>query len=304
MNTVCLVLQTAVAVGLAPLVSGLIRKVKNSVRMRRGAPVLQPYYNLAKLMAKGEVISETTSWIFFVTPYIVLSAMIAALFLVPVFGSPISAFFVGDALTLFFLLALSRFFLALAGLDAGSAFGGMGSSREMFISSLVEPVAVTAIAVVGWQSGSLNVQAIASNTATSFSGVLASAALFFVILAETSRVPVDNQETHLELTMIHEAMILEYSGKSLGLLEWAAHIKQFILFSLLACILWPLPTLLGAGPVLFAAGFFLGKVFLCAVLVAFVEIALAKMRLFRVVDFMAFGFALSLLALVAYGLGR
>lgn len=304
MNTALLVLQTAAAIGFAPLVSGFIKKTKNSLRMRRGAPVLQPYYNLVKLMAKGEVISETTSWIFLAAPYVVLSAMIAALFLVPVFGSPVSASFMGDALTLFFLLALGRFFLALAGLDAGSAFGGMGSSREMFISSLVEPVAVTAIAVVGWQSGSLNLQAIASSTAMSFSGVLASGALFFVILAETSRVPVDNQETHLELTMIHEAMILEYSGPSLGLLEWAAHIKQFILFSLLACILWPFDAAHAAGPSFFGAGFFLGKVFLCAALVAFVEMAVAKMRLFRVVDFMAFGFALSLLALVVYGLGR
>ena len=302
MKIAVLFLQTIFAVICSPLVSGFIKKIKNSLRMRIGAPVLQPYYNLKKYMKKEEVISEHTTFIFRIAPYIVLSSLITALFLVPVFHSPVSAYWMGDALALFFILALARFFLALAALDAGSAFGGMGSSREMFISSLVEPVAITALSVVALRAGSFNIQEIQAYSSMSVSNIIASAALFMVIIAETSRIPVDNQETHLELTMVHEAMLLEYSGRSLALLELAAHIKQFILFSLLACILWPLSIGIGDGctRVVFAAGFFMFKVMACAVLTGIVEIALAKMRLFRVIDFMGFGFLLSLLALIAH----
>ncbi len=302
MDIFILLIQVILAVLISPLLSGFIRKVKNSLRMRVGAPVLQPYYDIAKYMAKEEVVSETTSWIFRLAPFVVLGSMISALFLVPVFGTGISLFSMGDVLVLFFILALGRFFLALASLDAGGAFGGMGSSREMFISSLAEPVAIVALVVVGLRGGSLDLQNIQSNAAVSFSSFIAVGALFFVILAETSRVPVDNQETHLELTMVHEAMLLEYSGPSLGLLSWAAHIKQFLLFSLVSLIILPVPFGWFGAPV-FGFVFFAAKLAFIAVFVSFTEIALAKMRLFRVVDFMGFGLVLSFLAFVLYGSG-
>ncbi len=302
MDTLILLFQVALAILVSPLLSGFIRKIKNSLRMRKGAPLLQPYYNIAKYMSKDEVVSETTSWIFRCAPVVVLSAVITALFLVPMFGTKVSLFPMGDALALFFILSLGRFFLALAALDAGSAFGGMGSSREMFISSLAEPVAVTVFAVVGLQSGFLDLRQISLGAFTSFSTVIATAALFFVVMAETSRIPIDNQETHLELTMIHEAMILEYSGPSFGLLELAGHIKQFLFYSLLGLVFLPWPGLVAMSPVL-QTSFFVVKICIIAVFVSFVEIALAKMRLFRVVDFMGFGLALSFLALVIYAMG-
>jgi len=302
MDIFILLIQVVLAILVSPLLSGFIRKVKSSLRMRIGAPVLQPYYDIAKYMAKEEVISETTSWIFRLTPFVVLSAMISALFLVPVFGTGISLFSMGDVIVLFFILALARFFLALAALDSGSAFGGMGSSREMFISSLAEPVVITVMVVVGLRGGSLDLQYINRGAVFSFSSIIALSALFFVILAETSRVPVDNQETHLELTMVHEAMLLEYSGPSLGLLTWASHIKQFLLFSLASLIFLPVPFGWFDAPVFSFIIFFIKMVFI-AMFVSFTEMALAKMRLFRVVDFMGFGLVLSFLAFVLYGLG-
>ncbi|HQP91809.1 MAG TPA: NADH-quinone oxidoreductase subunit H [Candidatus Omnitrophota bacterium] len=302
MDILIIIFQVVLAVLVSPLLSGFIKKVKNIIRMRRGAPVFQPYYNLAKYMSKDEVVSETSSWIFQLTPFVVSGAVICALFLVPLFGTKISLFPMGDVLALFFIMGLARFFLALSALDTGSAFGGMGSSREMFISGLAEPVAISAVAVAGLQGGSLDLGRIGFCAFTSFSSLIAVSALFFVILAETSRVPVDNQETHLELTMIHEAMILEYSGPSLGLLELAAHIKQFLFYSLAALLFFPVSFGWYEAPVL-AIFLFVAKIIFMALFVSFMEIALAKMRLFRVVDFMGFGLALSILSLVVRGLG-
>ncbi len=300
-----LLLQAGVAVLAAPLVSGFIRRVKNSLRMRRGAPLIQPYYNIAKYMAKEEVVSKDTSWIFRWTPVVVLGSTLAALMFIPVFSFSLSAPGMGDVLMLFFLFSLGRFFLALAGLDAGSAFGGMGSSREMFIASFVEPVAVLAVAVVAGHSSSLEGEEMARSMGMSFSGMMAAVALFMVVLAETSRIPVDNQETHLELTMIHEAMLLEYSGPSLAILETAAHTKQLIWFSLLGAILWPWP-MGGSSEMSFAAAraaFFVLKIILCAIIVGLTEIGLAKMRLFRITDFLGLAFLFSVMALVISSLG-
>ncbi|MDD5137403.1 MAG: NADH-quinone oxidoreductase subunit H [Candidatus Omnitrophica bacterium] len=305
MKASLLLLQAGIAVLGAPLVSGFIRKVKNALRMRQGASLGQPYYNIAKYMAKEEVVSEATSWIFRWTPSIVLGSTVAALMFVPVFSFSLSASGMGDVLTLFFLFSLGRFFLALAGLDAGSAFGGMGSSREMFIASFVEPVAILSVAVVAGHSASPQGGLMACSMGMSFSGMVAAAALFMVVLAETSRIPVDNQETHLELTMIHEAMLLEYSGPSLAMLETAAHTKQLIWFSLLGAILWPWPVGSSAAlsDIAAAAAFFVLKIVLCAVIVGLTEVSLAKMRLFRVADFLGLSFLFSVLALVISGLG-
>jgi formate hydrogenlyase subunit 4 len=289
MNYVYLFLQVIFICALAPLLSGVIKRLKNNLRMRQGASIFQPYYNLAKYFRKEEVVSEYSSWIFRITPYIVLSASITGLFLVPVLSSGLSLNHMGDFFLLLFILSLGRFFLGLAGLDTASSFSGMGSSREMFISSLAEPVAFLAIFSLALIRGSTDLSLLSSSGVFKFSPVVAGLAFFLVTIAETSRIPVDNQETHLELTMVHEAMVLEYSGRSLGLLEFAAYIKQAIFFSLIANVFMPFGL---TGPI------YLVKISLICLVIAVVEVSLAKMRLFRVVDFISFALFLSIVALV------
>jgi len=295
MNIIFTLLQVFLLLALAPLVSGFITKIKNNLRMRQGASILQPYYNLNKLFAKGEVISLNASWVFRCAPFIVFGALFAALFFVPGFVSVEQS---GDFLVLIFLFGLGRFFLSLAGLDTASAFGGMGSSREMFISGLAEPVIFLAIFALSLQYGSTNLLVLNNLHPFSIAGLTASGALLMVILAETSRLPVDNQETHLELTMIHEAMILEYSGRRLGLIELSAYLKQLIWFILLANIIFPvsIPSGSDVWQLLFWAAVFIGRVFVLGVLIAFFEVSIAKMRLLRVTDFFTFAIALAFIA--------
>ncbi|OGF47619.1 MAG: hypothetical protein A2452_07520 [Candidatus Firestonebacteria bacterium RIFOXYC2_FULL_39_67] len=289
-----MLLQVILIIILAPLMSGLIKKIKNNARMRKGAPILQPYYNLAKLIKKDETISKDTSYIFKVTPYIVLTASIAAAFLTPFFFPGVRLFGIGDVFVIVFIFGLGRFFIALAGLDAGSAFGGMGSSREMFISALAEPALLTALFAASLNAGGSGIGSLmASGAVFKVSMLCAGLAFYFVLLAETSRVPVDNQETHLELTMIHEAMILEYSGKSLAMIELGGYIKQIILISLLANIFIP-----GSGWDLYIV-----KLFVVLVVTALLEVFMAKMRLFRAVDFLIFSFILSFAAVIAVVMG-
>jgi len=284
-----IILQLIFFIAAAPLLSGLISKIKNNIRMRKGQGILQPYYNLAKLFLKREVISETASWIFRAAPFVVLASMLVSALLIPVFVSRSPVNQAGDFLALIFIFALGRFFLSLAALDAGSSFGGMGSSREMFISSLVEPAFCLAIFAVSLQSGSTDISSLNSGNVISVSSIVAAITLFLVTIAETSRIPVDNQETHLELTMVHEAMILEYSGRSLALIEMASYIKQMILFLLIARIVFPAYLAVG--------------IFIIAVVVALVEVSVAKMRLFRVADFLGLAFVLGVVASVCAILG-
>lgn len=285
----------------APFFSGYIKKIKNVVRMRRGEPVLQPYRNIFKLLGKKEeVVSEQASWLFKAAPYVVFASSASALLLVPFTGVGADFGGVGDIVALLFILALGRFFTALAGMDTGSAFGGMGSSREMFISSLAEPAALVSFLVLALRSGSTSFAAIAGNGVFSASSLTAGFALFIVAIAETSRVPVDNQETHLELTMVHEAMVLEYSGRSLAVMEYASHIRQLVWFSLIAGTILPLPQAAGFGPALAAAAasLFAVKLLALAAIMAVTEVSLAKMRLFRVPDLLMFGFVAALASAV------
>ncbi|MDD5254810.1 MAG: NADH-quinone oxidoreductase subunit H [Candidatus Omnitrophica bacterium] len=293
-----LLIQTAFIIALAPLVSGFIRKLKDILRMRRGASIFQPYYNFAKLLKKDEVVSRNSSWIFAAAPVVVLASSVAACLLLPVSGIRVSAGVMGDMLALFFILALGRFFLALAGLDTASAFGGMGSSREMFISSILEPAAFVSLFVLSMNCGSTAAAALAGTQALRASTVVAGAAFFMVVLAETSRIPVDNRETHLELTMVHEAMVLEYSGRPLALIELAGHIKQAVLFVILGWFFFPA----AAGFSWRALAFFAGMS-VTGLAIALIEISLAKMRLFRVVDFGSFAFFIALLAAVFASMG-
>ncbi len=290
MKTIFIFTQVLSLIAVSPLISGIIRKIKNNIRMRKGAGIFQPYYNLAKLFGKEEVVSDNTSWIFRAAPFVVIASSICALCLVPVFAPTVSFNLMGDFLALIFILALGRFFIALAGLDAGSAFGGMGSSREMFISTFAEPVALLSVFAVSLNAGSTNLAAVSAVHGLRLSSVVAAISLFIVTIAETSRIPIDNQETHLELTMIHEAMVLEYSGKSLALIELASHIKQVLFFSIIASVVIPWGNLaLKMAAIMIA--------------VSLLEVSVAKMRLFRAVDFLSFAFVLSVMAVIISAAG-
>jgi formate hydrogenlyase subunit 4 len=273
--------------------------------MRRGQSILQPYYNLAKLFFKGEVVSGTASWIFRITPIVVLSSTLTAAALIPlfIFSSPMRQ--AGDFLAIVFIFALGRFFLALSALDTGSPFGGMGSSREMFISSLAEPALCMVIFSVFLQFGSTDISAFSGAHAVSVSSLVAALALFLITAAETSRIPVDNQETHLELTMVHEAMVLEYSGRSLAFIEMASYVKQMIFFFLIAQIIFPvaLPVFNSLAQMVLWILWYPARIIIIAISVALVEVSVAKMRLFRVADFLGFAFVLGMIAVICAMLG-
>lgn len=294
-----IILQIILFILTAPLLSGLITKVKNNLRMRKGQSIFQPYYNLSKLFFKDEIISETASWIFRITPFVVFSSTLVAAILIPAFIFTTPTYKIGDFLVLVFIFALGRFFLALSALDTASFFGGMGASREMFISSLVEPAFCMVIFAISLRFGSTDISAFSGARAITVSSVVAALALLLISLSETSRIPVDNQETHLELTMVHEAMVLEYSGRSLALIEVASYIKQMIFFFLIAQIIFPIGLPSGnLAQILFWFLWYLARLGIIAIIVALVEVSVTKMRLFRVADFLGFAFVLGVIATV------
>jgi formate hydrogenlyase subunit 4 len=305
-------LQGLVALGLAPGVVGLVRWLKARLQSRRGAPPWQPYRELRKLFAKEVVVSTSASWLFRVAPYVVFASTAAAAFLVPFLAVPRPLDAVGDLLVLVYLLLLGTVFLALAGLDPGSAFGGMGSSREMTVAALAEPTIALAIFALALSAGSTNLGQIVARTladpATALSPghLLAFAALFVVMLAENGRLPVDNPATHLELTMIHEAMAIEYSGRYLALVEWAAALKLLVFFSLLANLFvpWGVAAALTPGALAVAAVSVVVKFGLLAVAIAVFETRVAKLRLFRVPELLSVSFVLALLAVTSSFLAR
>ena len=306
---ILVLMQIIVLLAVSPFLVGLIRKVKARLQCRRGASVFQPYRDLVKLFRKQPVVSTTTSWIFTVTPYLLFASTLAAGLLVPVFASKTPLSFAGNIIALVYLLALGTFFLILAGLDAGSAFGGMGSSREAIVASLTEPAMILSIFAIALTAGSTNLSTIVHKTALlediatdPSPRLMALAALFIVALAETGRVPVDNPATHLELTMIHEAMILEYSGRYLALVEWAAGLKLLVFLTLVANVFAPWGIATTGEPVALGIGLatYLMKVSGLAVLIGVLESMFAKLRLFRVTDLLGVAFILALLGLVFF----
>jgi formate hydrogenlyase subunit 4 len=308
MTALGIILQTLLLLALAPFLSGCIKNWKAKLQNRRGPRVWQPYLDLVKFLRKDMVISEHASWIFRATPYVLFLSTLLAGLMLPLITTwaPMNLF--GGALAFVGLLALGRFFLALGGLDPASAFGGMGSSREMTISALAEPALMLALfttAIAAGCSTNLTVMLLASHGATwtllNPAHVLAFAALFIVLLAETGRIPVDNPATHLELTMIHEAMILEYSGRYLALIEWSASIKQLILMALLVNIFFPVGIATDFGPASLALSllWFVVKLLALAGAVVLVETTNAKLRLFRVPDLLSAAFVLATLALLS-----
>lgn len=304
--------QLVLLLALAPLVSGCVRNWKAKLQNRRGAPVWQPYLDLAKFLRKDMVISEHASWLFRFTPFLLFVSTLLAGLMMPLLTAqaPLSLF--GGALALIGLLALGRFFLALAGLDPASAFGGMGSSREMTIAAVAEPALMLALFTIAIEAGSTNLSQMVlaaqspAWTLLNPAHLLAFAALFIVLLAETGRIPVDNLSTHLELTMIHEAMLLEYSGRYLALIEWSAAIKQLVLMTLLVNVFFPLGLTASTTPgaIGLSAVWFLAKLMGLAGAVVLVETTNAKLRLFRVPDLLSVAFILATLALFSTFLFR
>ncbi|HYV64462.1 MAG TPA: NADH-quinone oxidoreductase subunit H [Bryobacteraceae bacterium] len=298
--------QIVLVLFLSPLITGFSRTWKARLQTRRGPGIFQPYRDLAKLLRKGMVIPDTASWIFGATPYVLFSTTLLAGLLIPTVSAqaPLSAF--GGVLAVVYLLALGRFFLALGGLDTGSSFGGLGSSREMTISAIAEPALMLAVFTVAIGAGSTNLSTVAQAALGQSwrflapSQMLAFAALFIVLIAETGRIPVDNPATHLELTMIHEAMILEYSGPYLALIEWSAAMKQLVLMTLLVNVFIPFGLSAGWSAItVLSLILFVVKLLFLAATVVLMETTNAKLRLFRVPELLAVAFILSAMALIS-----
>lgn len=296
--------QVAVVLALAPLLTGFVRKVKARLLRRRGPPLLQPYRDLNRLLRKEVVLAHNASWLFRVTPYLIFAATWLAAALVPTFATGLAFSSAADLIAIIALLAGARFFLALAGMDIGTSFGGIGSSREVMIASLAEPAMLLVVFTLALIAGSTQLSSItvfmtSPEVGLSVSLGLALVALMMVALAENARIPIDNPATHLELTMVHEAMALEYSGRHLAMIEYAASLKLLLYISLIACIFTPW-SLAGAdaGPAAHIAGMFVYIVKLAAggFLLALFETGIAKMRVFRVPEFLGAALMLGLLA--------
>lgn len=298
------VLQAAGLLALAPLLKTVIKKMKARLQNRQGPPLLQGYYDLAKLLRKEPVRSETASWVFVAGPRVYFGAAVAATTLVPVLVAAAPLEMAGGILLFVGTLALGRFALATAALDTGSAFGGMGASRDMTIAALAEPALMLGLFTSALAAGSLNLGGLVRTlvqhgVAFHPSDLLAFAGLFIIVIAETGRIPVDNPATHLELTMIHEAMVLEYAGPDLALVEWASAVKELLYLTLLVDLFLPAGIAISAAPVPIVVALlaWAGKVFLLALAVTLVESTNAKLRLFRVPELVSISLGLAFLAL-------
>lgn len=298
------VLQAGGLLALAPLLKTVIKKMKARLQNRQGPPLLQGYYDLAKMLGKEPVRSETASWVFVAGPRVYFGAAVAATTLVPVLmaAAPLEA--AGGILLLVGTLALGRFALATAALDTGSAFGGMGASRDMTIAALAEPALMLGLFTSALAAGSMNLGGLVRSVlqhgaAFHPSDLLAFAGLFIIVIAETGRIPVDNPATHLELTMIHEAMVLEYAGPDLALVEWASAVKELLYLTLLVDLFMPAGIAMSAAPIAIVTALlaWAGKVFLLAIAVTVVESTNAKLRLFRVPELVSISLGLAFLAL-------
>ena len=300
-------LQTLLFLFMAPLLAGWVKRVKCHMQNRSAPSLFQPYRDMAKLFRKHTVLAEHASWIFRTTPYIVFGATILTAAVVPLVAVQLPTTAIADVIVLVGFLALARFFTALAGMDIGTAFGGMGASREMMIGALAEPVMLMTVFTMAMTASTTNLSEAVLFTLNSGlvlrpSFVFAVLGLMMVAVAETGRVPVDNPATHLELTMIHEAMILEYSGRHLALIEWAAQIKLMIYAVLIANIFLPwgiaaefTTEALGVGAVAITV-----KLMGLAIVLVVWETVMAKMRLFRAPQFLGFAFLLSLLGMLTH----
>jgi len=287
----------------APLITGLVRKMKARLLRRQGPPILQPYRDLIRLLRKEVVLADNASWLFRAAPYLIFAATWVSAALVPTFAAGLLFSWTADLIALVALLGSARFLLALAGMDIGTSFGGIGSSREVMIASLAEPAMMMIIFSLALLAGTTQLSGIAQYMTSPNVGLrvtlgLALISLMMVGIAENARIPVDNPSTHLELTMVHEAMILEYSGRHLALIELAASLKLLVYLSLIVCIFfsWGIATAGDTGiQYAFGAAAFVGKLLVGCFGLAVFETAIAKMRVFRVPTFLGAALMLGLL---------
>jgi len=289
---------------LSPLFTGFVRKVKARLLRRQGPPLLQPYRDLIRLMRKEVVLAESASWLFRVIPYIVFAGTWVAASLVPTFRSGLLFSWSADLIALIALLGSARFFLALAGLDVGTSFGGIGSSREVMIASLAEPAMLMIMFTLALIAGSTQLSIMAAYMVSGEVGLrvslgLALLALIMVAIAENARIPIDNPATHLELTMVHEAMVLEYSGRHLALIDLASELKLLLYVSLICCLFAPwgiAPPNGGAAEIALGVASYVAKLVVGGSLLGVFETSIAKMRVFRVPEFLGAALMLALLA--------
>ena len=297
-------MQMLLVLLLSPLLTGFVRKVKARLLRRQGPPLLQPYRDLIRLMRKDVVLAESASWLFRVIPYIIFAGTWVAAALVPTFGSGLLFSWSADLIAIIALLGSARFFQALAGLDVGTSFGGIGSSREVMIASLAEPAMLMIMFTLALIAGSTQLSTMATYMGSGVEGLrvslgLALLALIIVALAENARIPVDNPATHLELTMVHEAMVLEYSGRHLALIDLSSELKLLLYVSVIGCLFMPWGISgAEANPPTIALGVaaYVGKLAVGGFLLALFETAIAKMRVFRVPAFLGAALMLGLLA--------
>jgi formate hydrogenlyase subunit 4 len=306
MTTVISVLQVVLLIAVAPLVRGTVARLKAVIQNRCGASVWRPYAELFKLFLKEDLVPTSASPIFRLAPRVVFAATVVAALFVPILQSGVLLSISGDFIVLVYLFALARFFLLLGAMDGGSSFGGMGASREALVSTLAEAPLLLAVTAVAIAARDMSLSGIARWTLTqdptriSAVHVLAFGALALVAIAETGRIPVDNPTTHLELTMIHEAMVLEYSGPSLAWIEWAGSVKLTLVLALLVVLFapWGIAVSVSAMGMAVATAAFVLKLAAFALTIAVVECSIAKLRMYLVPDFLGVAAALAILAVV------
>ncbi len=294
--------QMLLVLGLAPLLLGFTRKLKAWLLRRKGPPLLQPYRDLLRLLRKEVVLAENASWLFRSAPYMIFAATWVAAALVPTFATGLEFSWTADLIVITALLGSVRFFLALAGMDVGTSFGGIGASREMMFACLAEPAMIMIVFTVALVAGTTELSEVAdffvAHASLRVSLALALVALIIVAIAENTRIPVDNPATHLELTMVHEAMLLEYSGRHLAVIEFAAALKLLLYISLIASIFtpWGLAQA-GDAPAAYVLGAaaYVGKLAVGSFLLVLFETSIAKMRVFRVPEFLGAALMLGLL---------
>lgn len=302
--------QTLLFVIAAPLFAGMVKWVKCQLQNRKSPPIWQPYLNLNKLFRKEVLVATTASKLFCIAPYIIFSITVITCAIIPLFiiNTPLAG--MGDVIVIVGLLALARFFLTLVGMDVGTAFGGMGSSREVLISAIAEPALLMIFFAVSMTAMSTNLvviinQLLADHSCLQPSLIFAAFGFVLVALAETGRIPIDNPATHLELTMVHEAMILEYSGRYLAFVEWAAQIKLLLYVVLFVDLFfpWGIAHYFSWDDIVWSILVLIFKTIVITIVLGIAEISLAKLRLFRVPYLLNFAFVFGLLAVLIHIIG-
>ncbi|BEH11263.1 respiratory chain complex I subunit 1 family protein [Geobacter sulfurreducens] len=295
-----IIIHLLLAILMPPLLLGVIVKTKAAFAGRVGAPLLQPYYDIARLLRKGSVFSDTTTWVFRAGPVVTLAATAVAALLVPLGNHPAPVSFAGDMILFAYLFGLARFFTTVAALDTGSSFEGMGAAREVTFSCLAEPTLFFALITLARMSGSLSLTPMLTHATVAdwltagASLLLLVGALFLVLLVENCRIPFDDPTTHLELTMIHEVMVLDHSGPAFGLILYGAALKLFVLGAFFMNVALPVRT----GNTLADWGIFVASMLVLAVAVGVVESVMARLRLIRIPQLLVAATILSAFAML------